>query len=32
MLGLGWDVKADVMKLYGHISSPEIITKREILR
>ena len=32
MLGLGWDVKADIIQLYGHISTPTIVTKREILR
>ena len=32
MLGLGWKIQDDVMKLHGLMSSPKIVTKREILR
>ena len=32
MLGLGWNVRGDVMRLYGHMSSPKVVTKREILQ
>ena len=32
ILGLGWKVQGDVMHLFGHLLSPKIITKREILR
>ena len=32
MLGLGWRIQDDVMKLHGFMSSPKIVTKREILR
>ena len=27
MLGLGWNVRGDVMRLYGHMSSPKVVTK-----
>ena len=32
MLGLGWNVQEDITMLHGHVSSPKIVTKREILR
>ena len=32
MLCLGWNVREDVMMLYGHMPSPKVVTEREILR
>ena len=32
ILGLGWKIKEDSLRLMGHISSPGKLTKREILR
>ena len=32
ILGMGWDLREDVMHLMGKLSSPTNITKREILR
>ena len=31
VLGLGWDIEKDRMKIMGHLSTPETVTKREVL-